>query len=108
MTWILALPSLWRHDRHRGPVAALMCVAFPVWATVVGGDYLPFGRMIVPAAPFGALAVGAWLSERLQRGAQPSAWSLVVLAVVLMVVVVLTGEYWCGRCCRRGERSSGL
>ncbi len=49
---------------------ALLAVAFPAYAIVVGGDFMPFGRLIVPSLPFGALLLAGGLSA-LARTSRP-------------------------------------
>lgn len=46
---------------------SLMALAFPVYAVVVSGDFMTFGRFVVPALPFMALCVGRMLAA-IDRG----------------------------------------
>lgn len=46
---------------------ALLAVAFPTYGMVVGGDFMPFGRLVVPGLPFAALLLGGGLQELLRR-----------------------------------------
>ncbi|MCG3126889.1 MAG: hypothetical protein CHACPFDD_01744 [Phycisphaerae bacterium] len=46
---------------------ALMALAFPAYAVVVSGDFMTFGRFVVPSLPFMALCVGPMLAA-IDRG----------------------------------------
>jgi len=53
-----AVPVIrWRQGA--GSAIALMAVAFPAYAVVVGGDFMPMGRMILPSVAFVGLLGGA-------------------------------------------------
>ena len=65
---LLPIPWLLRGER-RGTWAAVavVAVAVPVYAVLVGGDFMPFGRLLVPGLPFGALLVAGALQEVVRR-----------------------------------------
>lgn len=71
---IPALALAWGRTWTRGPLlAATVCAAaFPTYAAVVGGDFMPFGRMIVPGLPFAALLWAELLHELVRRRGEPS------------------------------------
>ena len=89
--WLLAavpgaLLALRRERRGLGLSLALLPLGVAAYAALVGGDWMAFGRFLVPALAFVALLV-AWLLAYLQRarGAAPSGVAgagLVALAVL--------------------------
>lgn len=84
-------PLAWR-GRVAGPRWAfvlLLASSHPLWSVVVGGDYMPYSRFLVPSAPFLALWIG-WLLERL--AARWPAWSVGALAAALAAVGYLPTE----------------
>lgn len=65
---IAAAPYAARTERHGTWVAiAMLASAFPAYAVVVGGDFMPFGRLLVPAIPFVGLLIGAGMAELVRR-----------------------------------------
>ncbi len=58
----------------------LVALGYSVWA---GGDFLPFGRFLVPAVPFVALAFAAML-------ARPARWVRVAATVLLVTAPLAT------------------
>ena len=44
----LAVRSAMSHKMGTGLTVGLMALAFPVWGVVVGGDFFPMGRMLLP------------------------------------------------------------
>lgn len=70
--------------RSLGPALALGTALVPVgvvlYAITSGGDFMAFGRFLLPAVPFVALAMGALL-VRLERRAAPLAAGLGLVAV---------------------------
>ena len=73
--------------RPRGPALALVALfwAFPLYSAVVGGDFMGFGRFLVPAAPLGAILLGLLFQQiaRQRSWGQPAAVSLVLLSITL-------------------------
>lgn len=48
---------------------ALLALAVPAYAAVVGGDYMAFGRLLLPGIPFLALGIGAMVGHQWVRAA---------------------------------------
>lgn len=59
--WMGGVPRLLRSGRGVGVALTLLAVAFPMYAVLVGGDFFPMGRMLIPGLAFGALLFGAWV-----------------------------------------------
>lgn len=58
----------WRSEqRDRRALVLAMALAFPAWSVVVGGDYMPFFRFLLPSAPFLALGVGFLFQDAATR-----------------------------------------
>ena len=57
---LMGIPEAYRRRQDHGLVVVTLFAAFPIWSIVVGGDYLPFGRQLLPAAPFGAILLALW------------------------------------------------
>ena len=55
--------------RPRGRAIALVALfwAFPVYSILVGGDFMGFGRFLIPAAPLGAILFGVVLDHLARR-----------------------------------------
>ncbi len=71
------LPAAWliRGERAGAWLAiALLALAFPAYAVVVGGDFMPFGRLILPGLPLGALLLGGGLQQLLRRQDARAVW----------------------------------
>jgi arabinofuranosyltransferase len=68
LAMLAPLPIVLR-DRRQGLWLAigLLAAAFPVYGAVVGGDFMPFGRLLVPGLPFAALILGGGLQELVRR-----------------------------------------
>jgi arabinofuranosyltransferase len=84
--WVIVPGSLLAVRSPRAAVAvpvALMAWAFPAYAALVGGDFMTFGRFLVPMLPFAALLL-AWLLDAVAlRGSPLRAAALGVAVVVL-------------------------
>jgi hypothetical protein len=76
--------SLWRRGLDSLPIT-IMAIAFPIYAIVVGGDWLAMGRFLVPAFPFWALLFGVALSLAWTHSKTARALSLAGVAVVIVV-----------------------
>jgi arabinofuranosyltransferase len=61
----------------------LLAIGFPAYGIAVGGDFMPFGRLLVPALPFGALLLAGGLSQ-LARTATPRTLWAVGLGLTLL------------------------
>lgn len=82
---LAVLPLLLR--RRRG-LEAVLYAGFFVWAAVVGGDHMPMGRLLVPALPLGAVALGRALAG-MKSPQGPRVWAAVLglgLAVSVLPV----------------------
>lgn len=94
VAWGLAVPSLplalltgvrrWRGGPADVGVPVLVVVAgtlaYAVW---VGGDFMPFGRFVLPCVPFVALLLAAALAALLRAGRSGPALGLAALCVGL-------------------------
>ncbi len=60
---LLAAPLTLRAHGLRGAVVAAIAVGFPTYAVLVGGDFMPFGRMVVPGLAFAALMLADALAK---------------------------------------------
>ncbi len=90
LTPLLSLAGAWWAVRgpQRGAwvCIALLAIGFPAYGVAVGGDFMPFGRMILPGLPFAAALLAAAFQHLLvQRPAQRQA------VVALGAVAVLVG-----------------
>ncbi|MEO0605222.1 MAG: hypothetical protein AAF211_27580, partial [Myxococcota bacterium] len=54
-------------DRRLAPLLFVVVVVFG-YAVLVGGDFMPFGRLLMPAVPFVGLLIGAAVWPRLGMG----------------------------------------
>ncbi len=69
----------------RGMSVAVLALAFPVWSVLVSGDFMAFGRFLVPGLAFGAIAWAHLLDRvrtRSKRASRIGALSLVVLGLL--------------------------
>lgn len=62
---LMAGAWLVREADRRWLAVFLIAAAVPIYAALVGGDFMPFGRLLVPGLPFAALLLGGTL-HRLQ------------------------------------------
>ncbi len=74
-------------DGRRWAAVTALALAFPAYAMLVGGDFMPFGRLLVPGLPFAALLLGGGFAEAQRRGA--SLRALAAAAGALLVVQAL-------------------
>ena len=75
---LVAAPRALRRVEVAAPAAA--AVALVAWVVRVGGDYLPFGRFLVPALPFLALALAGCMDELRERAYPTAARALGAVA----------------------------
>ncbi|MEM7203021.1 MAG: hypothetical protein AAF628_22365 [Planctomycetota bacterium] len=70
---VAALPLVFRRGAWRLRVAAGLAAATFLYGVLVGGDFMAMGRFVLPAIPFLALIVGAWVSSAWAwKGALPA------------------------------------
>jgi arabinofuranosyltransferase len=80
-----AVPFVVRNERHGTWLAiSALALGFPAYAVVVGGDFMPFGRLLVPGVPFAALLVAGGLQELVRRRRGDPARARAVGAVLLV------------------------
>jgi len=80
-----SLAALRRGRIALGLPVVLLAVAFPAYAVVVGGDFMTFGRFLVPGLPFTALLVGWMLQD------QRSPWRVAAVALACGLLGMLPG-----------------
>ncbi len=83
-----AFVALRAHRRTLGLPIALLSFGVPAWSVLVGGDWMTFGRFLLPALPFVAL-LAAWFLADVQRGIGAPAALLV--GAVLVASALLPG-----------------
>jgi arabinofuranosyltransferase len=91
LLWGAGLPRLQRAQRAPAWMVGALTVAFPIYAVVVGGDFFPMGRMLIPGLAFGALLFGG-LVQALRESHRP--WlrrSAPGVVVSLLVLTILPG-----------------
>lgn len=77
----VAWPGTWASGTL---LSATVCAAaFPVYAVVVGGDFMPFGRMLLPGLAFAGVLWGALLHEAVRRRGEGLALGVGAGVVVL-------------------------
>ena len=79
----LGAPATLRRRLGAGLQVFLLALAFPVYAIVVGGDYLPMGRMLVPGTAFAVLMIGIGIDEVWKRHGGVLAVTLAAFALLL-------------------------
>jgi len=107
MTFLLALPSValalgiglavpWRGRVPLLSVSWVVVLATCGYTVYVGGDFMAYGRFLVPALPFAALLFGAWLGElathRLRAVALPLSALLASLSLLSAYDLSLASE----------------
>ena len=84
---VALLPATWlvfeREHGRRWAAIAWLALVFPLYAVVVGGDFMPFGRLLLPGLPFACLLLAAGLGELQSRTS-----GLLVMAVGGALVLV--------------------
>lgn len=77
----LGRAAAWTH----GPtLAVVVCAtAFPTYAAVVGGDFMPFGRMLIPGLPFAGLLWASVLHELVRRRGEATMAAVGLAAVAV-------------------------
>ena len=97
LTFATPLPLLfaasfaaWRKAPKPVALALLtLTLAFPSYAVVVGGDWMPMGRFLIPSLAFGALLMGwlvTWLWDRLTRRSVLGFAAPVVAAITIVLL----------------------
>ncbi|MFT4621594.1 MAG: arabinofuranosyltransferase [Myxococcota bacterium] len=67
--WLLGVGRVLRWRVGAGIAVSLLAIAFPLYGVVVGGDFFPMGRMILPSLAFGSLLFAALVQGLWERGA---------------------------------------
>ncbi|MEQ1566720.1 MAG: hypothetical protein ABMA64_13850 [Myxococcota bacterium] len=68
LVMLAPIPVVVRGERQGTWLAvSLLACAFPAYAVLVSGDFMPFGRLLVPGLSFGALLLGGGLQEVVRR-----------------------------------------
>ncbi len=83
-----AIPAI-RRSRWAGLAVALMALGFPLYGVLVGGDFMPMGRMFVAGAPFLYLLLAAALdplARSHRRSGQVAAGAIAALVAALGVL----------------------
>jgi hypothetical protein len=88
----LGTPAALRWRLGAGLGVFLLSIAFPVYGVVVGGDFFPMGRMIVPSIPFAALLFGFWLQSVSRWVPRGGPW--VAAALSALVVAPEVAASW--------------
>ena len=65
---LFAALAAWPFARWRGLAVAAMAFGVPLYAVLIGGDFMAMGRVLVPGLAFGALLVGFAVELALRRG----------------------------------------
>lgn len=63
----LGSPFAIRDHGRKGFAVFVMATAFPVYGVVVGGDFMTFGRFLIPGLPFAAMLMGVLFERGLRR-----------------------------------------
>jgi arabinofuranosyltransferase len=67
---LLGAPRMVAWRPGAGSVVVLLALAFPAYAVLVGGDFFPMGRLLLPGLLFSAALFGAWV-QSLSESAEP-------------------------------------
>jgi hypothetical protein len=86
--YLLAAPVAIRTHGRVGLGVALMAVAFPCYSMVVGGDFMPMGRFLIPGLPFAALLMGPVFQAGWSRGWASRAGVLAVTGAAIIVQIL--------------------
>ncbi|MFT5284870.1 MAG: arabinofuranosyltransferase [Planctomycetota bacterium] len=79
----------WRNENRALTLPVLgLALGFPVWAILVSGDFMAFGRFLVPGLPFTVLLFGLFLG-RIGRAGAERKWRAVSVALIAVVLGVL-------------------
>lgn len=94
LTPLLILPGALLALRPRristGLGVAALAWAFPVYAVVVSGDYMPMGRFLVPGLAFATILI-AWLLTDLARADRSRMAAALVAGSAILVIGALPG-----------------
>ncbi len=82
----------WRRGGF-GRTAALLALAGPAWAVLIGGDFMPFGRILVPTLPFLAITFGLALDGLAKAGAGPDRLLALGLSTAALGLLPALGIY---------------
>jgi len=91
LTPFLTIPAMASILRHRrlpiGIAVAAMAFAFYPYAILVGGDFMSFGRLVVPGWPFAGLLFG-WLLQDIARSNRIRSAGVLAIGAAVMIVVI--------------------
>lgn len=68
LLWIALAPLAWRRAGAKGLAITAMAVGVPLYALLVGGDFMTMGRLLVPGHAFGAMLLALALAEAHRSG----------------------------------------
>lgn len=80
--WLALAALLLLRPRGRGHVVGALALGVPLFAVLVGGDFMTMGRLLVGGLAFQAAAVGLALAAAARRGARVGAAAALLALVV--------------------------
>ncbi len=91
LTYFLGSIAAVKWKRGAGLAVVAMAIAFPTYAVVVGGDYMPFGRLLIPSIPFGGMLLAFLIHDLSDR--VPTHRENVIRASILIVALGSLGGF---------------
>lgn len=74
-------------QRTRWLAVLTLALAFPAYAVAVGGDFMPFGRLLLPSVPFVGLLLAGVLQEVSRRSHTSRAVSTLGIAALVLTLL---------------------